>query len=353
MEKNKREKKKNKGLRSLILLLFLTIIMFGTSTYAWFTANRVVTINSLDVHVEASNGIQISTNATAWKSVITNPDIKTGAYSGNVNQVPQEVTAVSTDGVPTAAGRLNMYSSFIDNDSTTGDYNIKTILETDTQGTEGKYIAFDIFLRVDSDQTIYLTSDSDVTKIGNEERGLKNAARVAFVNLGHAASTAAASTITALNTGASSSVIMWEPNSDAHTDVVVTSVAPDYSVTLTETSTGSGLYNPVAYRGIKYAIDPALDLRGVVNGTVTTDASSNQISAAVTPTIRTLQNNAVYTQFATLQAGVTKFRVYMWIEGQDIDCENNATGSDISYKIQLSTQSSANPAASSASSSNG
>jgi len=350
MEKNKREKKKNKGLRSLILLLFLTIIMFGTSTYAWFTANRVVTINSLDVHVEASNGIQISTNATAWKSVITNPDIKTGAYSGNVNQVPAEVTAVSTNAIPTAAGRLNMYSSFIDNDSTTGDYNIKTILETDAQGTEGKYIAFDIFLRVDSDQTIYLTSDSDVTKIGNEERGLKNAARVAFVNLGHAESTAAAGTITALNTGASSDVILWEPNSDSHTDVVVSSVAPDYSVTLT--SNGNGKYNPVPYYGIKYAIDPALDLRGVVNGTVTADASSNAISDAMTSRvdIQTLENNAVYTQFATLQAGVTKFRVYMWIEGQDIDCENNATGSDISYKIQLSTQSSANPAASSASS---
>ena len=31
----------------------------------------------------------------------------------------------------------------------------------------------------------------------------------------------------------------------------------------------------------------------------------------------------------------------MWIEGQDIDCENNATGSDISFKVQFSTQSSA------------
>ena len=34
-------------------------------------------------------------------------------------------------------------------------------------------------------------------------------------------------------------------------------------------------------------------------------------------------------------------RIYLWIEGQDIDCENNATGSDITYDIQLSTQSSA------------
>ena len=71
--KNSRNKK---GFRSLVLLLFLTIIMFGTSTYAWFTANRVVTINSLDVHVEAGNGIQVSTDAASWKSVLTNADIK-------------------------------------------------------------------------------------------------------------------------------------------------------------------------------------------------------------------------------------------------------------------------------------
>ena len=62
MEKKKKEDKKRR-FRSLILLLFITIIMFGTSTYAWFTANRVVTISSINVNVQASNGIQISTDA--------------------------------------------------------------------------------------------------------------------------------------------------------------------------------------------------------------------------------------------------------------------------------------------------
>ena len=76
----KKEEKRRKKLRTLILLLFLTIIMFGTATYAWFTANRNVTISTLNVHVEASNGLQISTNANNWKSVITNADITTYAY---------------------------------------------------------------------------------------------------------------------------------------------------------------------------------------------------------------------------------------------------------------------------------
>lgn len=37
----------------------------------------------------------------------------------------------------------------------------------------------------------------------------------------------------------------------------------------------------------------------------------------------------------TLTAGITKARVYMWIEGQDVDCENTASGTDISFNLQL------------------
>ena len=330
--KNKRNKK---GFRSLVLLLFLTIIMFGTSTYAWFTANRVITINSLDVHVEASNGIQVSTDAATWKSVITNADIKAG-YVGHANQVPATITAVSTDGKPTSSGRLNMFSSIVGNDSVTGDYNIKTILETDTPGEDGKYIVFDLFVRVDQTQTIYFTPDTDVTKIGTEDRGLKNAARVAFVNLGRTSSSSSATDMIALNAGTSSSVILWEPNADSHTSMVVSSVAPDMGITLTETSAGSGVYSPVPYRGITSAISDPESLRGIVNGSITEKAGTTY-TTEVTPTIVTNEGKNDYQEFMELTAGVTKFRVYMWLEGQDVDCENGATGSDISFKVSLST----------------
>jgi len=343
MGKNKKDEKKRKKLRTLILLLFITIIMFGTSTYAWFTANRVVTINALDVHVEASNGIQISTDGATWKSVITRADIISGAYDENVNQLPTDVTAVST--IPSAnssganQGRLNMYSAVIDTNATTGDYTIETILETDTKGQTGKYIAFDVFLRVDTSQTVYLAAGSDVTVAeGSTEKGLKNAARVAFVKLGETASTSPVATITALNTPGG--VILWEPNYDAHQDIITTSVASDMGVTLP--MTGSA-YDRVPYRGVSAATaaNTPLDLKAVVNGTNTT------ITTAVTPTIATPAGGANYETFATLNAGITKYRVYMWIEGQDIDCDNSATGTNISYKVILSTQNGTSSAAAS------
>ena len=55
------------------------------------------------------------------------------------------------------------------------------------------------------------------------------------------------------------------------------------------------------------------------------------------PAIKTAEGNSANSTFATLEAGVTKVRIYMWIEGQDIDCENNATGTDISFNISLTT----------------
>ena len=66
----KKEKKKNKERKfgALLLLLFLSVVLLATSTYAWFTANETVTISSLDIYVEASSGIQISTDAVNWKT---------------------------------------------------------------------------------------------------------------------------------------------------------------------------------------------------------------------------------------------------------------------------------------------
>ena len=341
MASRKNDEKRRKKLRSLILLLFLTVIMFSVSTYAWFTANKVVTISSLNVQVEASNGLQISTDASTWKSVITNADITTYAYTGNTNMVPTNVTNVSTNGaVDSTSGHLKMYKSVIGNDATTGAYNITTQADTETAGTAGNFIAFDIFLRVDSNQTIYLTGDSNVIPRQNtEDKGLKNAARVAFVKQGWAVSTTAPSSLIGLNNQIASTAIIWEPNCDTHSTLVTSQVASEYGVTIGnqeyDATLGTTPDNYTNYYGVNKAITSPVNLRNLVNGTDTTNAD------LMAPDVRTVYGNTAYNQIFTLTAGITKFRVYMWIEGQDIDCENNATGSNIVFNVQLSTESSA------------
>ncbi len=340
----KKKENKRKKMRTLILLLFLTITMFGASTYAWFTANRMVTINSLDVHVEASNGLQISTDAVAWKSVITNTDILQNAYANNVNMVPSSVTAVSTDGTVNADTRgIDMYKSIIGNDSATGDYNIKAELDTEAAGTTGNFIAFDVFLRVDEDKDIYMTNASNVVAKG-DDKGLKNASRIAFVPVGHGASTLSSAELIALKYSTAdmpSKAIIWEPNATTHTDLVVASVAPEYKVSLNNASGGTR----TKYYGLKTAIADPMLLIPVVNPDSITDSAQaapyRAVSSEVTPDIVTAAGNTNYVKAFNLKAGVTKMRIYMWLEGQDIDCENGATGSDVTYNLQFSTDSSA------------
>ena len=369
MTNNKKRNKKTKKIRTLILLLFLTIIMFGTSTYAWFTANRIVNIESIDVHVETSDGLQISTDGTTWKSVITKSDITSHAYSGALNFIPDSLDAVSTNGTITPDGtnktrRLNFFSSNISSNvnENGGAYTIYT--QAVNESTDRKFIAFDIFLKVSSDKDIYLNSSNDkqsnVVKRANteqntyEDRGLKNAARVAFVPVGEAAANATQDDIIkAYYSSNAPTAKIWEPNNDTHSQAVINSVAPEYGF--------SGLTSPgerIEYYGMMAAIPQAkkVDLIKTVKGTITTysDGTNNvPFSEAITQgditnsetlyatsglllsTPTTFAANKNY-RILSIKQGITKIRVYMWIEGQDIDCENNASGTDITYNIELS-----------------
>ena len=68
-------KKRNKRRRKLLIPLFFSTFFLITTTYAWFSANRMVSIESLNVHVQADGGLEVSTNAIDWKQVVTVQDI--------------------------------------------------------------------------------------------------------------------------------------------------------------------------------------------------------------------------------------------------------------------------------------
>ena len=42
------------------------------------------------------------------------------------------------------------------------------------------------------------------------------------------------------------------------------------------------------------------------------------------------------TDGTALASGITKYRIYMWVEGQDIDCENFASGTYLQYNLSFS-----------------
>ncbi len=372
MAKNKKEKKKR--LKMLVLLLFLTIIMLSTSTYAWFTANRSVSIEPINVHVAASSGLQISTNAVDWKTIISNGDITTG-YTNHKNMLPYELAPVSTNGAATS-GYMNFYKGTVEGAAALGGQMGLTAVATPTEaqyvrtgdpaaypsGTAPDFVAFDVFLRVDNaaGEDIYLDKGSgvaftptSVNASSTGDKGLQYAARYAFLQEGHQAATGEAATIQAAHGGTSGIII--EPNFDGHKATGITAAQQYYNQLTTQTvaDTASGVA-AVPYWGVVAPISTAILLRNTNPGgggsaaspfgEITDLRKTNGVygvadsadSALVSYTGSTADNysNHLHKLFHVDQ-GVTKFRVYMWVEGQDVDCENNASGAYLTYTINL------------------
>ena len=104
---------KNKKVFLAFIMLLITGIALTTASYAWFSASTQAVLGDIDVNVTASNGIQISMDATNWKGTLTTDDIKGAAYEGNTNQIPTTLTPVSTIGSQTI-GNFEMFDGIID-----------------------------------------------------------------------------------------------------------------------------------------------------------------------------------------------------------------------------------------------
>lgn len=336
-KQRREERKKRRKYRLLILLLLLlgTGTMLVTSTYAWFTSNKNVSVSSIKVNIEAKGGIQISADGTNWKSIVKASDllaVKNSTYAGSTNQIPGALEPVSTAGVVGEDGKFPMYyGTVVVSDSTTnnGEYILTATKETEKAGTDGKFIAFDLFFKVEKDTPIFLVSGSGATTEDTTDTGIKNASRIGFIYLGTAASDATVATIQALNNGAASNAYIWEPNYDVHTDAGVANARDVYGVTTTKEG-GSAL----SYAGIKADITADKD---ILLGKATATDNADYF-ASVTPNYTTVQNFTNYVSIFPLSKGVSKVRVYMWVEGQDVDCENSASGGSITFDLKISTE---------------
>ncbi len=336
---NNRSNKRRKRLFLLLLLLLITGVMLGTATYAWFTANKTVSVNDIQVNVAAQNGIQISVDGTNWKSIVQTADLlgATTTYSAAVNQIPSSANSlapVSTIGNIDSSGKMEMYLGEVISDSTTGNYIITATKSNEVAGaTNGAFIAFDIFLKVNETTPIYFTPNTRVVASDANDTGIKNATRMAFVILGNTASGSSLATIQALNAGTSAVKYIYEPNYDVHTAAAVNHAYDTYGITTTQT--GGSL---LAYSGVKAPIAEAAAIPEKVAGNTTHATSYSTYFGAVTVDYSTVAGfNTNFAGF-TLNAGITKVRVYMWIEGQDVDCENSASGGNITYGLQMTTE---------------
>ncbi len=356
----KKGKRSKKRLLLLLLLLIITGVMLSTSTYAWFTSNRTVTVEDIDVNVAASGGIQISVDGTSWKSIITNQDLADAhvTYTTATNQIPSVLKPVSTAAKALSNGYLSMWLGTVSTSETPtnkGEYilsteDVSTVADNSNSGAangeNGHFVMFDLFIRLDDNGSdampLYLTKASNViAKSGGTDLGTQNAARVAFINEGNIATGSELSAIQSLTTTQTSDIYVWEPNYDTHTTTGIANAYSYYnSVNQGNAYTAANSKSQVPYFGTIDAV--AVDDDVLLSKANATDNATK--FAAITPGIATTAAWADGTNYKELfnltPNTITKVRIYFWVEGQDIDCENNASGGDITLKLQFSLNSS-------------
>ncbi len=317
-----------------IFLLLLTAIMLSTSTYAWFTHNRIVTIRSINIHVEASGGIEISSNAINWTTVVDPEDIisaRDQGYLGSTNQIPDRMEPVSTGKeIDATTGFLKMYYGTAESDEDGNNILTSTRnIETESHGSTsiGKFIAFDLFFRTFNDIDIYMSTNSNVVYMDtNSEKGIAASTRVAYLIQGTRPIGTNPAVVQALKGATPATTYIWEPNYDVHTDAAVAHAQSVYGITIPNTNGPQ-----IPYDGLISAFTKDI-------GVNVKDANQTKYPnyfKRVNIDYYTEKNFDQFKQIFRLQQGITKVRIYMWIEGQDVDCEDGASFDDIVFNLQF------------------
>lgn len=295
----KKVKLVKKALLPAVIAVFCSLVALTSVSYAWFTLGNTASVESIDVNVQAADGIQISADASSWKSVLPLADLQ----GVEENEMPTgEIAPVSTGGV-VANGKMQMFIGTVQNDGTT----LKTESQVESGSDTANFFAFDIYVKLDNAKEFQLDKLSNVYA-GNKPNNSEIAARVAFVNLGTAATAAEAK---ALN-GDATNVVIWEPNAKKHVEAEVgvengTPVSSYYGV-IKENAVGFNMTD---------GANDSTNLKLV-------DTEQYEYDANGTTAANTLFE---------LGAGYSKIRVYIWLEGQDVDCTNNISGGN--FKVDL------------------
>lgn len=349
----------NKAKNILSLLFSLTLII-SVSTYAWFLNMDSVYTTSYELSIAATESLLISLDGKKWDYEVTiNETNFEETYEGNSNSWPRSglIPLSSSGKIHQPSSRMILYEKS-GLTATPGGYRllsspVQNLSENETDG----YIAFDIFIKNFggdqylkelnelTEQALYLTHDSEIglsLNGGVSGFGAENSIRVAFAQIGRVVGTETnQDAITGITcetddkvTGICRDAVIWEPNDKKHSPYAIAyynetckkrigrdirdfnsykgkcpslkdgDYAPTYVITAPIKSEHHvDIYDGDAYNGYTkssqlkkqdYFTDTMKDLKG-------------------------LERTPIFTLSAN---SITKLRVYIWLEGQDIDNNN-------------------------------
>lgn len=307
MKKNSNKRSSKKALVPALLATLCSLGALTSVSYAWFTMGDNASVGNIDVKVEAADGMQISADAKSWKSILPVDELK----AVETNLIPRENETVELSPVSTVGsvvdGKQQMFKGVIQSDGTK-----ITATDVSNDAKADNYLAFDIYVKLDKDSAFYLDEKSyvkDLVDDTHEDKDTSLASRVSFAYLGNLPSGTPAQAIALAESGTAK---IWEPNANEHTKYV-----EDYD--LAANHEFKGVNSVISENDLTNNYDTHFS-------TVDTLSPAYDAQTSLTSEAQQLFN---------LKSGVNKIRVYIWVEGQDIDCNNDVAEGLISVGLNF------------------
>ena len=327
----------------VFLITFFMCISLTFATYAWFSASLNVKIKFFNVKVSTDTGLFISLDGINYSDTIEISketiisDLK-ATYPNHSNQwATNGLWSVSTIGIPnpTASkfavfeGSMGKYTDRLRK----GTRYIHTYLTPEDVPREyASFISFDIFLKNVSgspfrdnlyigEGTYVEFDETAVEETRKKMEDILNTIRIGIIKIGETDSKSDIGTIQNMQCSPECLSFIYEPNSLRHNEESI-EAAKALGISLSDNT-----YVP-SYGVI--AEGRYLDHKsGFINSGTSLDAQHFA-----------LQNTLVDTDLSKpifqIPNGITKARVYLWIEGQDVDAlEVHSEGAPIYLNFDL------------------
>ena len=293
---------------SAIAMLIVSAIVLTSSTFAWFSMAKRVEVETMELNITSPDGVQLSGNANAFTTMLTLADLKGetsarwAAYEGNINNFP-ELLKPSSSTMSVLNSLPTFFAGSVDDASK---LNV-TQVEDDTKGG---YVAFDVFVQVGKETNVYW---NETTVSCEDNPDVLSAMRVAVVNCGPVAAKADADAILGVLpvNAAQHRVTMYQPNANLHTD-------------------SSGYADDAAGVPDYYFKAPCSGVNPGGNGkNITVSDTYTAAPNGIQLTDKNMDTEAYFTAVK----GINRVRVYLWMEGNDVDCENSVAGATLGFNL--------------------
>ena len=371
----KRNKKHEKRVRKMIIACCLCGIILSASTYAWFIGMKTVNVTPFEVNIAAIDGLALSLDGETWSDTVTineanhlDPAV-VGAEEDepgtpdSTNSWSELIPMSSVGKIDTGSSRLVMYEKGSLTPSPGGYRLMASEVQNKGASEIRGYVAFDLFIQnlsgeeyydefnVLNEEAIYLTPESEVAVadagVDAAKTGIENSVRVAFAQIGRieagvdTATGENARAITCAGGGTANAVSIcsrtaqiWEPNDTKHVANAInwyneSCASRDNDKTMFEADaygdfgscsevTDGTAYNTYAVnKVISYAEEVDVYDGADYNGY--TQSSELTAFPYFTDTMKTKEGVQRPTFMTLAPKSVTKVRVYIYIEGQDVD----------------------------------